>query len=203
MTPAEPDVMPDRSLLSADLSAMMMNASWPGARLVERDSPALVSVRARGDAVASLARALERNALPAPNECHSTRFGDWYWLRPDEWLVAAQPEGIDMLVATLDATICADDGAVVDVSGSRVLLELTGPATRDVLSSCCPLDLHPSVFAPGRCAQSLIAKAPVLLHLVDDTPRWHLFTSPSYADYVIRWLADGLSGVRVWELCQQ
>jgi sarcosine oxidase subunit gamma len=196
MTLPEPDAMAERSMLSTELRGTMTNASSADARLSERATTALVSVRARDDAAMRLARTLGRNVLPAPNTCLSTRLGNWYWLRPDEWLVAATPEHGDPPMAELDAMVGADEGAVVDVSGSRLLFELTGPATREVLASCCPLDLHPSVFTAGHCAQSLIAKAPVLLHLVDDTPRWYLFTSPSYADYVIRWLVDGLEGMR-------
>jgi sarcosine oxidase subunit gamma len=196
MTLPEPDAMAERSTLSMELRSMMTNASLADARLSERGTRTLVSVRARDGAAERLARALEQSALPAPNECLSTRLGNWYWLRPDEWLLVAKSEEGDSPLAELEAAVGADDGAVVDVSGSRLLLELTGSATREVLASCCPLDLHSSVFTSGHCAQSLIAKAPVLLHLVDDTPRWYLFTSPSYADYVIRWLVDGLEGMR-------
>jgi Sarcosine oxidase gamma subunit len=188
--------MAERSTLSTELRVKMTNASSAHARLSERVVTAMVSVRARDEAAMRLIRALGGNALPAPNECVSTRLGNWYWLRPDEWLLAATSEHGSPPMAELDTMVGADEGAVVDLSGSRLLFELTGPATRDVLASCCSLDLHPSVFASGRCAQTLIAKAPVLLHLVDDTPRWYLFTSPSYADYVIRWLVDGLDGMR-------
>jgi heterotetrameric sarcosine oxidase gamma subunit len=65
--------------------------------------------------------------------------------------VAVASEEVDMLGAKHDAAVRADDGAVVDVSGSRMLVELAGPA-RDVLASCCPLDLHqiPSLATEGR-----------------------------------------------------
>jgi sarcosine oxidase, subunit gamma len=192
--------MAEHSMLSADLRTRMTNASSADARLSERDTTALVAVRARDDGAMRLARALGHNVLPAPNECLSTRIGDLYWLRPDEWLLAATSEHAEPPMAELHATVGSDDGAVVDVSGSRLLFELTGAATREVLASCCSLDLHPGVFPSGHCAQSLIAKAPVLLHLVDDTPRWHLFTTPSYADYVVRWVVDGLEGLRAERL---
>lgn len=188
--------MAETSLLSPSLRASMSKVSWVGSRLSVRGSPTLVSVRARDAAVTRLARALDLHAVPAPNECHRTALGDCYWLRPDEWLIAAESEDGGALATAIDAAIGGDDGAVVDVSGSRVVLELSGPATRDVLASCCPLDLHVAAFPRGRCAQSLIAKAGALLDLVDDTPTWRLFVSPSYADYVVRWLVDGMEAVR-------
>jgi sarcosine oxidase subunit gamma len=188
--------MAELSLLSPGLRASMSKASWDGGRLTEQGSPTLVSVRARGSALMRLARALDLHAVPAANECHRTAFGDCYWLRPDEWLIAADSGDSGALIAAIDAAVGGDDGAVIDVSGSRVVLELSGPATRDVLASCCPLDLHVAAFPRGHCAQSLIAKASVLLQLVDDTPTWRLFVSPSYADYVVRWLVDGMEAVR-------
>ena len=80
----------------------------------------------------------------------------------------------------------------LDISASRVLLELAGRASRDVLASCCPLDLHQRSFEIGECAQSLIAKAPVLLHLADEAPTWHLYVRPSLAAYVTAWLEDAM-----------
>ncbi len=65
---------------------------------------------------------------------------------------------------------------------------------RAPLASCCPLDLHPRAFAVGACAQSLVAKAPVLLQLLDGAPRWRLLVRPSLAAYVVSWLADAIAG---------
>lgn len=187
--------MADRSPLAAHLDALMSKASFDDARLTLGPHVDLLSVRARGSAVQRVAKALGQETLPPPNACRATLLGDCFWLRPDEWLVAAPPASAEAAMTTLEPHLL-DDGAVIDVSGSRIILELTGHRTRDVLSSCCPLDLHPSVFEPGRCAQSIIGKVSVLLHLVDDTPRWHLFVHPSYVDYVVRWLADGIEGAR-------
>lgn len=187
--------MADGSPLAAHLGALISKASFDDARLTPGARVDLLSVRARRSAVQRVATALGQESLPPPNACRATILGDCFWLRPDEWLFATVPGGAEAAMKTVEAHLL-DDGAVIDVSGSRIILELTGPRTRDVLSSCCPLDLDPSVFEPGRCAQSIIGKVSVLLHLVDATPRWHLFVPPSYVDYVVRWLADGIEGAR-------
>ena len=72
--------------------------------------------------------------------------------------------------------------AITDVTDGRVAFRLAGPSAREVLAKGCPLDLHPRAFAPGRCAQSLLAKASVLIHLVDDGPE----RGPSFDVYVAR-----------------
>jgi sarcosine oxidase subunit gamma len=125
----------------------------------------------------------------------ATPHGDCFGLGPDEWLLAGRPASrADSLLALEDA-VGAEDGAVVDLSASRVILELRGALARDVLSSCCALDLHPRAFGPGQCAQTLLAKAPVLLCPLDPIA-YRLFVRPSLAAYVVSWLVDGLEGAR-------
>ena len=84
--------------------------------------------------------------------------------------------------------------AIVDVSDGRVALRLAGPNARDVLAKGCPLDLHPRAFPSGSCAQSLLAKAAVLIHLLDDDPHrgptFDLYVARSSAHYLFAWLED-------------
>ena len=113
------------------------------------------------------------------------------WLGPDEWLVVA-PEGRQESVEkTLRQGIGTEAGSVVDLSAHRTTLELTGARARDVLAKGCSLDLHPTVFGPGRCAQLMLAMAPVLLVPRDGEPSaYWLLVRPSFAAYVRDWLQD-------------
>jgi sarcosine oxidase subunit gamma len=140
------------------------------ALLREPPLPALVSVR---------------GAAPAgfPVEPNTTAEVDGrtvLWLGPDEWLVLGGTE------ADFD-----DTAAAVDVSASRVAFELTGDDVPDVLARACSLDLDPAVFAPGRCAQTLLADVPVILVRPDER-RFLVLPRPSYAGYVRAWLEDAL-----------
>jgi sarcosine oxidase subunit gamma len=168
------------------------------------DEPALVSlgpraqidVRARGAALERVAKCLSIPALPLPNRFVSTSAGDCFWLGPDEWLVVGPSSSRAATLEALDKAVGTEDGAAVDLSASRLLFELRGPKASDVLACCCALDLNPRVFAPGRCAQTLVAKAQVLLSQVDEAPTYRLFVRPSLASYVVSWLVDGIEGVR-------
>jgi sarcosine oxidase subunit gamma len=115
------------------------------------------------------------------------------WLGPDEWLVVGQP-GSESL---LETEYRAEGASVVDVSANRTTLELRGPRTRELLEFGCPLDLHPRVFGPGRCAQTLLARANVLIWFVTDDPEpvYRLLVRPSFAAYVAAWLADAGDGL--------
>lgn len=150
-----------------------------------------INLRARGGAVSRVASCLSIPTLPEANRFVATPMGDCYGLGPDEWLVVGGPT-----LEALEHAVGPDEGAAIDVSASSVLIELEGPSARDVLASCCLLDLHPRVFGPGRCAQTLLAKAPVLLSQWDETPTFQLLVRSSLAEYVISWLEDGIEGVR-------
>jgi len=166
------------------------------AALVPLGSRSQVNVRARGPAVERVAACLSIPALPAPNRFVATPLGDCLWLGPEEWLLVGPPSSRAETLDALERAVGPEDGGVVDLSASRVLFELNGPSARDVLASCCALDLHPRVFGPGQCAQTLVAKAQVLLSQVDEAPTYRLFVRPSLASYVVSWLVDGIEGVR-------
>jgi sarcosine oxidase subunit gamma len=103
------------------------------------------------------------------------------WLGPDEWLVLGATE-----------RDFADAAAAVDVSAGRVAFELAGDDAHLVLARGCSLDLDPEVFTPGRCAQTLLARAQVILDRPDETT-FRILVRPSYASYLRAWLGDAMA----------
>ena len=121
------------------------------------------------------------------------------WLGPDEWLVVTPDNRVERIERTLRGALEARHGALTDVSHGRAILSLSGPDARSVLAKGCPLDLHPRVFGPGRCAQSRLAKCQVLIHQTGDTPAFEIHVMRSFAQYSWTWLLDagGEFGVRI------
>jgi sarcosine oxidase subunit gamma len=103
------------------------------------------------------------------------------------------PEGD--LAQRLDAALRSTHHSACDVSDSRVILEIAGPETRAVLAQGVGLDLHPRVFGPGRCAQTVLARVPVILQQIDDGPRYRLFVRASFAPYIGEWLKIAIAGI--------
>jgi len=116
------------------------------------------------------------------------------WLGPDEWLVTCPAHDVPRLVGALREALADVHAAITDVTDGRVAFRLAGPNARDVLAKGCPLDLHPRVFPVGSCAQSLLGKATVLIHLLEDQteggPGFDLHVARSFADYLWLWLED-------------
>ena len=80
--------------------------------------------------------------------------------------------------------------SVVDIGAGQTVIRLSGSSALQVLARGCALDLHPSVFPPGACAQTLLARAQVLLIAVDDAPTFDIVVRRSFAPYVAAWLED-------------
>lgn len=165
-----------------------------GVRLQEVAYVTMISLRVDpvGDAAAKLAEVLG-TTLPA--RCGQTATGDSHtvlWQGPDEFLVITDDDA-GPLVQALAGKLEGNPGSVVDVSANRTTLELSGPAARAVLEKSCALDLHPRAFASGTAVSTVLAGVPAVLWQLDDAPTYRLMPRASFADYLGRWLIDGMA----------
>jgi sarcosine oxidase subunit gamma len=110
------------------------------------------------------------------------------WLGPDEWLVLGPPGTHAELVSALRTALDGLHHSAVDVSANRVGLALSGPGRYDLLAAGCGLDLDPRAWRPGMCAQTLLARVPVILH--ERVSFTGVLIRPSLAGYLIDWMLD-------------
>jgi len=130
-------------------------------------------------------------ALPVePNSSATGLFATVLWLGPDEWLVTSETQPAEELTDRLRAALKPLPCAVTDVTDARVVFTVSGERARDVLARGCGLDLHPRAFGPGRCAQTLLAKASVILHRRGSEPAFDVYVARSFADYLWAWFEE-------------
>lgn len=110
------------------------------------------------------------------------------WLGPDEWLVLGPPGTGPEIVAEFHRALEGLHRSVVDVSANRVALEFGGTLTKDIMAKGCGLDLDRRVWTAGSCAQTLLARVPVILHEREETTR--VLVRPSFSNYFVDWLLD-------------
>ena len=111
-----------------------------------------------------------------------------YWLGPDEWLLVVPLGGQAELERRLREAL-SGSFSVTDLSGGLVHCNLAGAHAGEVLQKSSPYDFHPRNFPPGRCVQTVFAKAGALVAARADGS-FDLAVRRSYADYLSRWIAD-------------
>lgn len=174
-----------------------IGANPKGVRLAERGGLGKIELRGDGNERAFLSAVgrtldlvLPAEANTVTNKGHITAL----WEGPDRWLLTC-PEGDSPgIMITLKEALGEVHAALTDVGHGRVALRLAGPSARDVLVKGTPLDIHRRVFTTGACAQTLVAKAAVLIHCQQDGPKlgpvFDLYVGRSFAPYLWSWLID-------------
>jgi sarcosine oxidase subunit gamma len=118
------------------------------------------------------------------------------WLGPDEWLVTS-PDGLAPdLIGRLHRATAGRHAAIVDLSCSRAIIEIDGRQARTLLQKGCGVDLHPRVFGPGQCAQTVFAKLPVIIDQLGAAPVYRLSVRRSAARWLTEWLIDAADEFR-------
>ncbi len=117
---------------------------------------------------------------PAANTASTWEGRDVLWLGPDEWLVVADADATPAIVRELEEALTGHHHSVLDVGANRIVYELRDGLEQ--LSSGCGLDLHPSRWTPGMCAQTVFGGAQVILHQRDERTT-RVFVRPSFAGY--------------------
>ena len=123
--------------------------------------------------------------LPVDNNTFVS-IGDYtvLWYGPDEWLIITREDQQSGLVDALRSALGDIFAAVTDVSGGNTVIEVRGDGARELLVKGTPIDLHPSMFAVGQCAQTVFAHAGMAIYQYDDAPCYRLIIRRSFADYL-------------------
>jgi sarcosine oxidase, subunit gamma len=122
---------------------------------------------------------------PEPNTWVANGDREVLWLGPDEWLVVGPSGREDSIWNELERALGGLHHSVVDVSAARAILELEAPGRLDLLSHGCGIDLHPRSWRDGMCAQTLLARLPVIIQEREASTR--VFVRPSYANHLVDW----------------
>jgi sarcosine oxidase subunit gamma len=167
--------------------------------LVIRELPFVTQINLRADPtdaclMQGLAAAL---GLALPVIPNTVAFGvdrRALWLGPDEWLIVG-PEGQqETLGRALRDGLADAFGSIVDVSANRTVVEIRGMRARHLLAHGVPIDLDERLLSPGRCAQTLLGKAQVIIERSGDVPAFYVYVRSSFASYAAEWLLDASSG---------
>ena len=122
--------------------------------------------------------------LPLQSNTFTAGLSTAYWLGPDEWLIVSPAGERPTLPTLLEDPLGNMHTSLNVLNGGYVAMRISGRNAAALLAKGCTLDLHPRVFTTGQCAQSGLAKASVLISMVDDRPTFDVFVRRSFAEYL-------------------
>ena len=168
-----------------------------GVTLAERPHRGMVNLRldpSDETAMTAFAEAFGFTLPTQPNTTAGNGEASALWLGPDEWWIVSPGPGPD-LADKLRAALADRFAAVTEVGESRTCIRIAGPKARALVQKGCPLDVHPRAFGAGQCAQTILAKATVAIHLSADEsaaegPVFEVYVLRSFAEYLWVWLED-------------
>jgi sarcosine oxidase, subunit gamma len=143
-----------------------------------------------GDAIAPAA--LESTlglAWPRTAGNVATGRADILCVGPTDWLLVSPDPDATILSMALDEALEGTDFRATNLSQALSRIEISGPEIRDLLAKGCSLDLHPSLFSPGRAGRTRFAGMPVIVRCIGASA-FELIVMRSYSDYFMAWLAD-------------
>ena len=116
-------------------------------------------------------------------------------LGPDEWMIITPPGEEIKLCSKLRVTLSNLHTAITLTGDSRTTIRLSGIHARDTLAKGCSIDLHPRAFGLGQCAQTVLARADMILHQTAEesstnSATYDIIVLRSYAEYIWTWLED-------------
>ncbi|HET7715552.1 MAG TPA: sarcosine oxidase subunit gamma family protein [Bauldia sp.] len=163
-----------------------------GVTVGERVDLGLASVMARkgqGTALREIARAAYGADLPdTPRHVAGPEVG-FIGTGPGQWLAVSERLANGDLSTDL-STKLKGLASISDQSDGRAVVRFAGGRAREVLAKGLPIDLHPSLFAPGGAATSIIALMGVTLWQVDAVPTYDIAVFRSLAGSFWKWLTD-------------
>jgi len=163
----------------------------PGVTLSVRHPISIVTIIARKGKSEALSKAIETAyKCPLPGVGESTNKGalTFHWCGPEQYYAVAEGKADGELYRDLKARL---DGlaSCSDQSHGRIILRISGPKARTLLAKGTPVDLHPSVFGPGKSAVTQMAHVGV--HLAQTaSDEFELSVFRGFSENFWEWLTE-------------
>ncbi|EKE17303.1 MAG: Sarcosine oxidase, partial [uncultured bacterium] len=116
-------------------------------------------------------------------------------LGPNRWYVLSPYQNGKATEAKLRAMESNKTIAITDVSHAWNVIRLNGRHARDVLAKLCSIDLHPSTFKVGSCAQTELRGLYIVLHATN-FENFEIFVMRSFLLTIWDWLQDAAAEYR-------
>jgi len=157
--------------MSEPVTALNNASSSDGIAVVSEIGP-LGMITLRGDLESATIRKAATSAagvdFPDARRCNSLNAQGIAWMSPDELLVMCAYADVPQALENIGKTLGDSHALAANVSDARAVFQVFGPHAREVLAKLIPVDLDPSVFAPGMFRRTRLAQVPAAFWMRDD-----------------------------------
>jgi sarcosine oxidase subunit gamma len=127
-------------------------------------------------------------ALPDVQTASTTSQLALLWTGPKQWWAVTEHRPESSLVRQLEDT-AAGEFAVIDLSGSRTVLRLSGSSVRYVLAKGSGVDFHLRSFPTGTSITTALARLSTVIHAIGPTTV-DLYVYRSFGRELMEWLLE-------------
>ena len=177
----EPLLAPRSALASVMIPGHYGAPGKDNVTLSECRGLALFSIAASAGKAAELSAAIERAfGVPLPMQPAHIADGSisFIWSGPDSWLAICPSTNVfGSRIEAMGSSLAA----ITDLTGSQVIIRISGPRARNGLMKLVPIDLDESVFRTGSAAVTVASHVRIHLWQIDDTPAYEIACPRSYA----------------------
>jgi heterotetrameric sarcosine oxidase gamma subunit len=107
-------------------------------------------------------------------------------LGPDWWMIVGANIQHEKLIREKIGNSFA---SIVDTSGQRTFVEVSGKFAQEVLEHGWENDLNPKNFKPGMCTQGVLSRSPVIIYH-GPIGTYHLYVRASFSQHLWNFLSD-------------
>ena len=112
-----------------------------------------------------------------------------YWLAPNDWLLVNPTTDAESIKSALRDSASGATTIVTDVTDAWSIIDISGEDAAARLAEGCSVDFHDEVFPPGRYALTRLQHFSIIIHRMDNTPRFRILVDRSVARFLWDWLA--------------
>lgn len=183
-----PELIPSFALQGTDGQPWSLQTEQLHLQAVDNVRKLRLQVRPRAEFDSARLESLLGIALPAGPQEKVADDPAAYWLGPNDWLLVNPAPDMAGINSALQE---AADGAtfvLTDVSDACSIIDISGEDAVARLAAGCSVDFHDSEFPAGRYVLTRLQHLSVIIHRLDDTPRFRILVDRSMAQFLRDWL---------------
>ena len=110
-----------------------------------------------------------------------------YWLAPNDWLLVNPASDIDSIKTALQDSSNEVTFVVTDLTDAYSIIDISGEDAVARLAEGCSVDLDGKAFPSGRYVLTRLQHLSVIIHRLDDTPRFRILVDRCVARFLWDW----------------